>query len=470
MDKNIVNEVTTPLANTVAENTGLFGMTVPQIASASLIIATIGLVFTVWNSLRKKTSEEKEKGSGLNTATAEQNATVKIESGGKFVIDPISSGHEIEFPDSSLIVPRTSKLSEIPHEGNLDINLTEKYIRFFRSLSYLELLRSPNNIESRIISGVWDEVISALSSKGFQKHGSVFKSDTKNVEIKIHEVSCPGGISLNIQIEETPIRPLRRHQPDLVFNKFGAIREVIIFLPEPPPIDLDTLAIRIELHIETAYTALEREFINKVIHANRTVFRRVYDHVSVYFKSRGKEHILGKFWLGLAFGNMVLYFFDEDELKRTISHYKNTERYAAFGLSPFQLTCAVLTEAFPFDKTLAFKTLADDKPHRLPWVKAEYIEEAPLIHKAEQLLYGSDDYSALVLCSVRDYHLTTACPTEVESEVMPNLRLIRPQLCGEFKKSMSAWSAYASMITKKEASSKKSVGCFRDGKISKRMI
>ncbi len=348
-----------------------------------------------------------------------------------------------------LVMPATAQALNIYQNINQDLDLITRYLISFRKLSFLELLRHPNDVESTILAGIRSEVTSALLANGFIENNANFINDSTQVCIEIPSISCPGGRSLNILIETTPSRGWYQYQPNLIFNEFGAIREVIIFSSEPLPIDLDTLAARVKIHIETAYSALERVFINKVVQTNRSIFRQLYDFVSVYLKSRGKEHLLGLFWLILANEDIVVYFFDEDELRRTINHYKNVERQAAFGLSPFELTCTILTETFPFDKSLAIKTLADNEPMSLPWVKAEYLDHAPLIHKAEQLLYNSEDYTGYVPCSTRGYHLIVGCPTKVACEVMPEFKLIRSKLCVEFQQAMRQWSAYITLVTSK---------------------
>ncbi len=82
----------------------------------------------------------------------------------------------------------------------------------------------------------------------------------------------------------------------------------------------------------------------------------------------------------------------------------------------------------------------------LPWVKARYIRDAPLIHLAEVNLYASEEYTGFVLCEAREHFLVVGCPREIRQEIIPGLVSISPELCRIFTEGLREWSGYLSTL------------------------
>lgn len=330
-----------------------------------------------------------------------------------------------------------SNLKPLPLKENMSLH----YLEYFSSLPFIDLLHNTAAIENKIIDDIIFDIETALISAGFNKCDNGFKNQHKLVKFSTHLIPCPAGNSLTIVFEATPSK--KWIEPaSIEIKEFGKIREIHIVSSYPTPIILENLSFQLLARLKTAYSALERTFLRKVCEVNKTAFSDVFDLLTIQLKSYGKDHLLGRFCLIVATDDFVLYFFDETELRRIINRYKDVDKTAALGISPFELTSIILTETFPFQKTLALKALRLNQTLSLPWVKSEYLEEAPLIHKAEELLYDSDDYSAYVPCVTRDHYLIVGCPTEFADDLMPVVISIQKNLCHTFGHSLSDWSAY----------------------------
>lgn len=334
--------------------------------------------------------------------------------------------------------------------------LVTRFRRQYRSryagASMFYLLRRYEQLEDEIELDLWKDIEDALRSEGFDSQATLFRRGSCLIQIGFGRVGTRGGLKLYFDLEPATGSTGSQPRDPIELEGIGRIRSIQLSLPR----ELSSIAGKIEQvlagRVLCAYEELERKLIYSFEQVERHVFSRLYTTIRDHLDRVGKGDLNGRYWLILATDDFVLYFFDKLEFSRVVDHFKNVTSNGAWKRSPLELVAAVLTKTFPFDKSLTrasiSASIAEGEPTylSLAWADAKYQEDAPAIYLAEVKLYASDDYSGFVPCSTRGYHLVVGCPTEIDDDLMEEIKVLAPSLEREFAARLETWSAYVGLL------------------------
>jgi len=336
---------------------------------------------------------------------------------------------------------------------NLFRRLSALYRQKFAAISLYDILRNFSEIEDSLELEVFEQVSEALTTEGFQQRGSFFTRGATLVRLESDRKKILGGYSLSINIEVVSETSKLRPREPVSIEGLGRIQSFQLNLPEHPVLAPRKLEAVLLARFTAAYTELERKLLASAGQLESEVFAPLWRLVRNHLEEAGKGDLNGRYWLILATDDFVVYFFDGKELERTVSHYKRVEENGVVGKSPLEMLSALWTRKFEFQESLAKDSYAVSTAEKeaiylsLPWAKAKYRENAPLIHLAEMKLYASPEYSGLVPCSARGYYFVVGCPTEIEDDIMPEIIKIAGDIEDQFTRSLRVWSAYVGMLS-----------------------
>jgi hypothetical protein len=317
-----------------------------------------------------------------------------------------------------------------------------KYLDRYLSLPFARLLQEYNNIELEIINEIVEILDQALKDYGYEKQGEVFSSDKARLRLLTHFI--PNNRTFLITIHDLLQNP-NRCTKEINIEHFGVIRRIIIESPSPAPIDLDLLAETLKAQVIAAYTALEQAFISNTEDLERAVFKRIYDSIESQLKVKNKSDLFGRIWLFVGEYEVGFYYFDENMIRKVIKHYKE---HQIDIISPVELTTWIMIAPLPYYKSLGIEAWRQKKPLNLPWMHVRYINDADKIFEAEVLLFNSESFSSYTISERRGFFLTLACPTEIESQMMPEIIAIQDLLDKYFQEGLQYWSPYVKIIKK----------------------
>jgi len=337
----------------------------------------------------------------------------------------------------------------------IPMNSNKHYLDYFLDIPIGRILKEYNTIELQIIEDLVSTISNIFKNNGFTNKNNIFTKIDDHYRLVVDFLK--NGRTLIISVHNI-IKKNNKVTKQCDINSFGLIKNIILELPNPSPINPDKTIEILKNQTIVAYTALEQAIISNFQNLERDVFKKLYDCLEFQFKISNKKELLGRFWLFISEIDVGFYFFEKKIIEKVIEHYKKNQDET---LSPLELTVWIMTAPLPYQKSLAFQAKQIGHPLSLKWKKAKYIEDAEKIFLAEVALYNSEEYTANTICESRGYFLVMACPTEMDKEIFPEVDKVKNSLERYFINGLKEWSPYLKIAKKlSQASDESGVASF----------
>jgi hypothetical protein len=314
------------------------------------------------------------------------------------------------------------------------------------ALSLFEFVDGCAELEEIILQQVELLIEASLTQQGYKRNGRWLVKRGDQLQLHMPHIPKPGGYHLGIVIERMAGGHSHPLSGPITVGGIGRIQEVSIECADPLPLRQEAILETVVTYLRSAYAKIEMALMRKNARLGGDLFSHLYDLIAGRLHSVGKQHLIGHFWLIIATETQILYAFDQERLRLAIMHFKDIENNGIRGRSPLDLILSLLTDTFPFEKSLAVEAWRQNRPKDLPWVKARYVDEAPLIHAAEMKLFASPAYSALVPCECRRHFLIVGCPAEIRRVLFREVVKIQDTLASYFQAGLARFSGYIGTV------------------------
>ena len=342
-------------------------------------------------------------------------------------------------PQSLLREARTLQTHNVPM-GVADLEARAE------ALSLFEFVDGCAELEEIILQQVELLIEASLTQQGYKRNGRWLVKRGDQLQLHMPHIPKPGGYHLGIVIERMAGGHSHPLSGPITVGGIGRIQEVSIECADPLPLRQEAILETVVTYLRSAYAKIEMALMRKNARLGGDLFSHLYDLIAGRLHSVGKQHLIGHFWLIIATETQILYAFDQERLRLAIMHFKDIENNGIRGRSPLDLILSLLTDTFPFEKSLAVEAWRQNRPKDLPWVKARYVDEAPLIHAAEMKLFASPAYSALVPCECRRHFLIVGCPAEIRRVLFREVVKIQDTLASYFQAGLARFSGYIGTV------------------------
>lgn len=323
----------------------------------------------------------------------------------------------------------------------------KKFIEHLSEFSYYELLSSIDDYEQKVENKIIEQIV-----KGFNREAYLYHSNTKTfnkssdiIAMKFRWDDDERGKVLTIFLERKE-EVLSFSENRILINHFGKIQEVLLITNmKKPVVNILFFLSEIKGIVLGAYYALENSYIEKALKVYNHGFRNAYSIIRDQLDVKGKEYLRDKFSFLFAMGGQVdavLYFLDNENLKKLINHFKTNTTSKIKGISPVEKVITITTNMFSFKKSVAFESLSVGLPVSIPWDLILYKNDHDFYVPLEKLKYHGDDCTGCVPCEFEDSFFVIACSNRYQESINEELNELKEALKDELIKTYNAFHSH----------------------------